>query len=330
MSATTGVSAARETLAALPPARGYWREFWRRFRRNRRAVLSLFVIAIMFIMGIFTEALSPYCHTKQDLRLEGINQGPSLTHPLGTDDLGRDLASRMIWGARTAVIVSVTVVALNLLIGLPLGALAGYYGGKVDTAIMRVADFLFAFPDFLFLLFIAATIRPSVVEFIKGVGSGLGLKRGLNCAADYVAFGDFIVIIGALSFVGWPGLARLVRGLFLSLREREFIESARATGVKDWGIIFRHVLPNALPAIIVATSLGMGGAIQAETALSFLGIGIQPPNASWGITISENYTFWRTRPWMILAPGAVLATVVLAFNFLGEGLNEALNPKTGN
>src|SRR5262249_40949904 len=154
-----------------------------------------------------------------------------------------DLLSRLVWGARTAVIVSVTVVGLNLLIGLPLGAAAGYFGGKVDTAIMRIADFLFAFPDFLFVLFIVATLRPSVVEFIKGVGSGMGLKRGVNCAADYVAFGDFIVVIGALAFVGWPGLARLVRGLVLSIREREFIESARATGLTDWRIIMRHVLP---------------------------------------------------------------------------------------
>ncbi|MEP7198737.1 MAG: ABC transporter permease, partial [Chloroflexota bacterium] len=266
--------------AVLPPARGYWREVWRRFRRNRRAVVSVFVIAVMFVMGIFTEELAPYCHTTQNLR--AVAQDPSLAHPLGTDDLGRDLLSRIIWGARTAVIVSLTVISLELLVGLPLGAVAGYFGGKVDTAIMRVADFLFAFPSFLFLLFIAATIRPSVIEFIKGIGSGLGLKRGVNCAADYVAFGDFAVVIGALAFIGWPGLARLVRGLFLSLREREFIESARATGVKDRGIIFRHLLPNALPAIIVSVSLGMGGAILAETSLSFLGIGIQPPNASWG------------------------------------------------
>lgn len=328
MSATAAASTTVKGVAleTMPPPRGYWRDFWRRFRRNRRAVFSLLIIAGMFVMGIFTEALSPYCHTRQDL--SAVEQGPSLRHPLGTDELGRDLASRIVWGARTAAIVSVTVVALNLLIGLPLGAMAGYYGGKLDSAVMRVADFLFAFPEFLFVMFIAATVRPSVIAFIKDVGLNLGLKRGVGCAADYIAFGDFIVVIGALSFVGWPGLARLVRGQILSLREREFVEAAHAVGVKDWRIILRHVLPNALPPIIVAVSLSMGGAILAETSLSFLGIGIQPPNASWGTTILENYLFWRTRPYMILVPGAVLAIVVLAFNFLGEGLNEALNPKT--
>ncbi len=326
MSATTATPTRVITPDTLPPARGAWHEFWRRFRRNKRAVVSVFIILGVFASGIFTEELAPYCHTAQNLR--AVDQAPSLAHPLGTDNLGRDLASRIIWGARTAVIVSVTVVVLNLLIGLPLGAVAGYYGGRIDSAIMRVADFLFAFPDLLFVLFIAATIRPSVIKYISDLGKSYGLKRGVNCAADYVAFADFIVVIAALSFVGWPGLARLVRGQFLQLREREFIESARATGARDLRIIFRHLLPNALPPIIVAISLGMGGAILAETSLSFLGIGIQPPNASWGSTIDDNYLFWRTRPEMIIVPGAVVAIVVLAFNFLGDGLNEALNPKT--
>jgi ABC-type dipeptide/oligopeptide/nickel transport system permease subunit len=313
---------------ALIKPRGFWREFWRRFSRNRLALAGLVIIAGMFTFGIFTEQLSPYCHTKQDLA--ATEQWPSLAHPLGTDRVGRDLLSRLIWGARTAVIVSVSVVVLHLLIGLPLGLAAGYFGGKVDSVIMRLADFLFAFPELLFILFIAATIRPSMLDFIKNVGSGLGLKRGVNCAADYVNFGDFIVVIAALSFIGWPGLARLVRSLVLSLREREFVEAARAMGAKDWQIMLRHVLPNALPAIIVSVSLTMGGAILAESSLSFIGIGIQPPNASWGNTLSDNYTFWRTQTWMVIAPGAVIASVIAAFSFVGDGLNEALNPKSGN
>jgi ABC-type dipeptide/oligopeptide/nickel transport system permease subunit len=310
---------------AIGKPRGYWRDVWRRFRRNRRAVLSLVVILGLFFTGIFTEVLSPYCHTRQDLR--AVAQDPSLAHPLGTDELGRDLLSRMIWGTRTALVVSLTVVTLNMAVGLLFGSAAGYFGGKVDMLISRVADFLMAFPDLLFVLFIAATLRPSVVEAIKSFGAGLGWKRGVNCAADYVAFGDFIVIIGALAFVGWPGFARLVRGLFLQLREREFVDAARAIGVTNRRIILRHILPNALPYIIVSISLGMGGAILAETSLSFIGIGMQPPNASWGLLIGDNYTFWRTRPWMIFIPGLALTIVVLAFNFLGEGLNEALNPK---
>jgi ABC-type dipeptide/oligopeptide/nickel transport system permease subunit len=313
---------------ALVKPRGFWREFWRRFRRNRLAVIGVVIIAGMFTFGIFTEELSPYCHTRQDLA--ATQQFPSLAHPLGTDLVGRDLLSRLVWGARTAVIVSVSVVLLHLAIGLPLGLAAGYFGGWVETVIMRVADLLFAFPELLFILFIAATIRPSVLEFIKSVGSDMGLKRGVNCAADYVNFGDFIVVIAALSFIGWPGLARLVRGMVLSLREREFVEAARAMGARDWEIMLRHVLPNALPAIIISASLTMGGAILAESSLSFIGIGIQPPNASWGNILSDNYAFWRTQTWMVIAPGAVIASVIAAFSFIGDGLNEALNPKSGN
>lgn len=319
------MNTAPATGGALTKPRGYWQDFWRRFRKNRRAVFSLLIVGGLFFTGIFTEALAPYCHTAQNLR--AVAQDPTLAHPLGTDELGRDLLSRVIWGARTAVIVSVAVVTLNVVIGLFFGSLAGYYGGRIDMIVSRVSDFLMAFPDFLFVLFIAATLRPSVVEAIKAFGASMGWKRGVNCAADYVAFGDFIVVIGALAFVGWPGFARLVRSLFLQLREREFVDAARSVGVSDWRIIVRHVLPNALPAIIVSISLGMGGAIMAETGLSFIGIGIQPPNASWGSLINDNYTFWRTRPWLILVPGAVLTIVVLAYNFLGEGLNEALNPK---
>lgn len=317
---------ASETSAAIAKPRGYWHDVWRRFRQNRRAVISAVIIAGLFFTGIFTEALAPYCHTKQDLG--AVEKAPSLAHPLGTDELGRDLLSRIIWGARTAVIVSVSVVSLNVMIGLFFGSLAGYFGGIVDTVVSRFSDFLMAFPDFLFVLFIAATLRPSIVAGIKALGSEMGLKRALNCGADYVAFGDFFVVIGALAFVGWPGFARLVRSLFLQMREREFVDAARSIGAPDWRIIARHILPNALPAIVVSISLGMGGAIMAETGLSFLGVGLQPPNASWGLLINDNYAFWRTRPWMILVPGMVLTIIVLAYNFLGEGLNEAFNPKT--
>jgi ABC-type dipeptide/oligopeptide/nickel transport system permease subunit len=187
---------------------------------------------------------------------------------------------------------------------------------------MRVGDFLFAFPGMLFVLFVAATIKPSVIAWVKRVEGSLGLE-GLARSGMV----DYLVVILALSLVGWPGMARLVRGQFLSLKEQEFVEAARAIGASPWRVIFRHILPNALPPVIVAVSLGMGGVILSEASLSFLGIGIQPPNASWGTMIRHNYLFWRTRPHMIIVPGGVLAAVVFAFNFLGDGLNEALNPQ---
>jgi len=319
-------NAAPQSESILPgKPRGYWQDAWRRFRKNRGAVLSLLVIAAVFFTGIFTEQLAPYCHTAQNLR--AVNEGPSLAHPLGTDELGRDLTSRIIWGARTAIIVSVVTVTLNLSIGLLFGSLAGYFGGIVDTIVSRVSDFLMAFPDFLFVLFIVATLRPAAVEMLKAFGLSMGWKRGVNCAADYVAFGDFIVVIGALAFVGWPHFARLVRSLYLRERGREYVDAAHAIGAPDWRVILRHILPNALPSLIVQIALGMGGAIMAETGLSFIGVGIQPPNASWGILLNDSYTFWRTRPWMVITPGLVLTTVILAYNFLGKGLNDALNPQ---
>jgi len=288
-------------------------------------MLSLAIIGLIFVVGVLAEWLAPYCHTAQDLA--ATNQLPSPSHLFGTDELGRDLLSRIIWGARTAVIVAIGVAVLNLSIGLVMGSVAGYFGGKVDGAIMRLADFLFAFPDFFFVLFVAATLKPAVINWVKTVGAAWGLKRGAACGADYVGFADFFVVVAALALVGWPGMARLVRGQFLSLKEQEFVQAAKAVGVPARDIIFRHILPNASPPIIVAVSFMMGGAIFAEVGLSFIGVGIQPPNASWGTTILDNYLFWRTRPHMIIIPGLIVAATIYAFSFLGDGLNEALNPQ---
>jgi len=306
-----------------------WLDFLRRLSRNRLATLGLGIVLLMLLVGIFGPWLAPYSYRAQNLYF--ANRPPSLAHPLGTDALGRDVLSRIIWGARTALIVSTIVVALRLPVGILLGSLAGYFGGLVDTIIMRVGDFLFAFPGLLFVLFIAATIKPSVVRWVKGVEKIEWVRRleSLVGMQDMARKGyvDYIVVILALSLVGWPGMARLVRGQFLSLKEREFVEAARAVGASSWRIITRHILPNALPPVIVAVSLGMGGIILSEASLSFIGIGIQPPNASWGSMIADNYMFWRTRPHMVIVPGLVLATLIFAFNFLGDGLNDALNPQ---
>lgn len=297
-----------------------WLDFLRRFSRNKPALAGLGVVLLMFFTGVFAPWLAPYSHTDQNLR--AVNQPPSLAHPLGTDELGRDLLSRIIWGARTALIVSVMVISINLTMGLLTGSVAGYFGGWVDTLFMRFADFLFGFPDILLVLFIVATTKSRITAWVKSWEGLVGLE-GLARSG----FVDFFVVVLALGFVGWPGMARLVRGQFLHLKEREFVEAARATGATHWQIIRRHLLPNAIPPVIVAVSLGMGGVVVAEAGLSFIGIGIQPPNASWGTTLLDNYLFWRTRPFMIIVPSLVLATVAFSFNFLGDGLNEALNPQ---
>jgi len=295
--------------------RSQWGELWRRLRRNRSAVMGLIIAALMYVTALFAPWLAPYGYDEQNL--DAVEQPPSWAYPLGTDEVGRDLLSRIIWGTRSAAFVSITVTLVHLAMGVPLGTVAGYFRGWVDTLIMRLADILFAFPGLLFVFFIAATIKPSIVAWVKAVGL-VDLAR-----SGYV---DYLVVIVALGLVGWPGLARLVRGQILSLKEQEFIVGARAIGASTWRIMFRHLLPNALPPLIVAISMGIGGIILSESTLSLLGIGLQPPNPSWGAMIYGNYIYWRTRPHLVIVPGLVLAAVVFAFNFLGDGLNEALNP----
>jgi ABC-type dipeptide/oligopeptide/nickel transport system permease subunit len=277
--------------------------------------VGLIIAALLYVTALFAPWLAPYGYNEQNL--DAVEQPPSWAYLLGTDEVGRDLLSRIIWGTRSAAFVSITVTLVNLALGVPLGTLAGYFRGWVDTLIMRLADILFAFPGLLFVLFIAATIKPSLIAWVKAVGL-TGLTR-----SGYV---DYLVVIVALGLVGWPGLARLVRGQILSLKEQEFIVGARSIGASTWRIMFRHLLPNALAPLIVAISMGIGGIILSESTLSLLGIGLQPPNPSWGAMIYSNYRYWRHRPHLVIVPGLVLAAVVFAFNFLGDGLNEALNP----
>jgi len=214
------------------------------------------------------------------------------------------------------------VTIVNLALGVPLGALAGYLGGWADTVIMRAADILFAFPGMLFVFFIAATIKPSILNWAKEIGLGDLARTG---------YLDYAVVIIALGVIGWAGLARLIRAQVLAVKEREFVIGARATGVPTSQVIARHILPNAVTPIIVAMSMGMGDIAMSEGYLSFLGIGLQPPAPSWGNIIAENAgRYWRQFPqmiWLVFIPGLVLAAIVFAFNFFGDGLNEALNPE---
>jgi ABC-type dipeptide/oligopeptide/nickel transport system permease subunit len=310
----------RQEAWEAPSGRDYWLRFWRRFARNWLAVAGLILVVVMFLVGICAPWLAPHSYRQQNL--DAVEQPPSWTYPLGTDELGRDQLSRLIWGARTAVIVAPTVTLLWITLGVLMGSLAGYVAGRVETVIMRLADILFAFPGLLFAMLISATIQPRIEAWMKGIAGLRGVVRA--------GYAEFFVVILALSLVGWGGMARLVRGQFLSLKEEEFVLAARAMGSSTWRIIWRHILPNALAPIIVSISMGMGGAITAEATLSFLGIGIQPPTPSWGAMIFDNYTFWR-RSFpvafrLLWLPGLIIAAVRFAFNFLGDGLNEALRP----
>jgi len=304
----------------LPPPRNRWQDFWWRYSRNRLAVLGLILVLGLFFTGTFAPILAPFDYNDQNLA--EVEQGPSLIHPLGTDELGRDQLSRVIWGARTALIVAPSATFVGVTLGLLFGALAGFFGGMLDTLIMRIADILFAFPGILFALLIAATLQPRIEAWLKSMDITKGMARS--------GYSEFFVVILALSIVGWPGIARLVRGQILSLKEQDYVEAAQAIGASPWRIIRHHLLPNAMAPVIVAISMGMGGAIIAEATLSFLGIGIQPPTASWGRMIIDNYSFWRN-PLpvafvLVWLPGLIVGAVGAAFNFIGDGLNDALNP----
>lgn len=303
----------------LPPYRPPWLVFLQRFSRNILAVVGLLIVLAFIFVGTFASWIAPYSYTEQNLR--NAEAFPSLEHPLGTDRLGRDQFSRLIWGARTALIVAPATVTIGLLLGIALGGAAGFFGGWVDTLVMRIGDILFAFPGLLFALLIASTLQPRIEE-------GL-LQYEMTKSFVRSGYAEFFVVIAALSLVGWPGLARLVRGQILTLKEQPFIEAAQAIGATPLQILFYHLLPNALPPVIVSISMGLGGAILAESTLSFFGIGIQPPTASWGAMIFNNFEFWRSdaAPWLVWAPGMAVGIMVFAFNFVGDGLNEALNPR---
>lgn len=306
--------------ALAPRVQSPTMQFARRIARNLPALLGAAVIFWVLVVAIFAPVIARYPYDQTNL--SAVEQAPSLAHWLGTDSLGRDMFSRIVWGARSAVFVVVMTTLLDIALGLPLGAAAGYLGGWVDTLVMRVADILFAFPGLLFVFFIAATIKPGINAWAESVGLG-GLVR-----SGYL---DYAVVIFALGMIGWAGLARLIRAQVLTIKEREFVISAQAIGVPTWKVIMRHVLPNALAPVIVSLSMGMGDIALSEGYLSFLGIGLQPPAPSWGNILADNAgLYWRVFPqmiWLVLIPGLVLAAVVFSFNFLGDGLNEALNPE---
>ena len=300
--------------------RTMWGDVWRKFSQNLPAMMGLTVVIGFYITALIAPLLviQEYDQIDLDLAAEGP-QPPSIQHPLGTDELGRDVWSRVIWASRSAAFVSIFVPTIGLVLGLFFGSMAGYFGRWVDTLIMRVVDVLFAFPGLLFVFFLAATVKPIVIEWARNAGFVELVKQG------YV---DYIVIFLALGLVGWGGMARIVRGQFLSLRNREFVLAAQAIGLKEWRIAIRHVLPNALPPIIVVVSGGIGGVIAAEAALSFLGIGLQPPNPSWGGMLSDYIGYYRHPDYWILSllPACILIVIILAFTFIGDGLYEALNP----
>lgn len=331
-----------EIVSATPKKQGYWRLVWRQFKKNRLAIAGLCVIAFLFVVAIAAPFIAherpiyleldgqtywfpniieypelipidfrewepeksdyaiqppiPYSPTSDELseRLEG----PSEKHWLGTDDRGRDVLSRLVWGTRISISIGFVAVGIASVIGIFFGALAGYYGGKVDAVILRIIEIVMCFPSFFLIITLIAVLRPSIWNIMVAIG-----------------------------ITGWTGIARLVRGEFLRLRGSDFATAARATGLHDWWIIFRHILPNALAPVWVSATFGVAGAILTESGLSFLGFGVPPPTASWGEVLKQSQTYITYAWWLVTFPGAAIFLTVTSFNLVGEGLRDAMDPR---
>jgi peptide/nickel transport system permease protein len=285
---------------------------WRRFRRHKMAMggaVMLVLLILYCILGafVFTEAEANYTDTSQRL------QPPSAEHPFGTDTVGRDILARTIYGGQISLLIGLSAVVVETVIGVLIGALAGYYGGWIDSVLMRFTEAMFNVPQ-LFLLLVMARFFAGKIPTVEFLGRTFS--------------GSVIVIIGIIGLTSWMYLARIVRADFLSLKEREFVTAAHTIGTRNRAIIFRHILPNTMAPIIVSATLGVANAILSEAYISFLGLGVQPPTATWGNMLDGAYNYIESAPWLWVFPGILIVLTVMSINFLGDGLRDALDPTT--
>lgn len=314
-----------ELLLTSRPSRSLWSDAWRRLRRNRLAMAGLAYLAFLLVVALLAPVIAPHNPVTGDVRTAGTfrqaawiedanpRRAGTWNYPLGTDSIGRDVFSRLVYGTRVSLIVGFIPMAVTLLIGVTVGLLSGFIGGKTDNVLMRVTDIVYAFPELLFFIIMQLAFKDSA--FGK-------LLNGL------------VLLFVTLSIVNWTGVARLVRGQVLSLKEKEFVEAARTVGTSSGMIIGRHILPNTLGPIIVAGAFIVPGAIITEAILSYLGIGVRPSvdptnpfPASWGNMILEGSKAWQSQSWMLIAPCIAVALITMAFTFLGDGLRDALDPR---
>ncbi len=310
-------------LNATRAARSLWSDAWNRLSRNRGAVFGLIVIGLFTLMALFAPLIAPYPPVQQSannslrqpawVQTNNPNTTGKSAHLLGTDAIGRDIFSQLVYGTRVSLIVGFIPQFIILLIGIPLGLVAGYVGGRTDNLLMRLTDIVYAFPDVLFIITITTAFRET---FLGKTFNGL------------------LLIFVALAIVGWTGVARMVRGQVLSLKEKEFIEAARTVGVSTPQIMFRHILPNTLAPIIVGVAFGIPGAILAEAFLTFVGTGMRPSldptnpfPTSWGAMLLDGYNNISSGPWYLFFPALCVGLLTMAFTFLGDGLRDALDPR---
>ncbi len=303
----------------------------RRFRRHKLAVISTFLILFIFVVSLLAPVLAPFARDAIDLTSSsrpappGVRDTAGQVHLLGIDHLGRDLFTRLLYAARVSMSIAILVVLISETFGMFLGAVAGYFGGIVDTIISRVIEFMLTIPTLPILLIISAILlRRDVVlplpAFIDKFLSGLLLAPEREAQ-------KVVVLVLILVVFGWLGAARLMRGMALSLSKQDFVEALRAAGASDARIIFRHIIPNGLAPILVNASLALGGVIVTESALSFLGLGVQDPTPTWGNMLSTSQSYMFQHPWLPLVPGIPLVIVSIGFNFIGDGLRDALDPR---
>jgi peptide/nickel transport system permease protein len=272
------------------------RGFWRAFRRNKLALIGGVVVVVLVALALLAPGIAPWDPNRPDVRK--ILDAPSKAHPLGTDQLGRDVLSRMLYGARVSLAVGFVSVGIATMIGIALGAAAGYHGGTIDALVMRLVDLMLVFPRLFLLLAVLAFLRPSIWTIMAVIG-----------------------------LTGWMSVARLVRAEFLSLKEREFVLWSQSIGASSFRTIWRHILPNAIGPVLVAMTLGIPAAILTESGLSFLGLGVQPPHATWGNILNEGKDAIEIGWWLSAYPGLAILVTVLSYNLLGEGIRDALDPR---
>jgi oligopeptide transport system permease protein len=290
------MSTASTTLIDAPHGVSLWQDAWTRLRKNRMAVLSLVILAFEIVLFAATPWIAPYGFESQDL--SNTLSAPSAAHWFGTDTLGRDLFTRVLYGGRISLSVGILASLVSVFVGVLYGAIAGFAGGKLDNVMMRIVDVLYALP-FIFLVIILM-----------------------------VYFGrNLVLLFVALGLTQWLTMARIVRGQVISLRHKEFVDAARTMGVPSLTIVRRHLIPNSLGPVIIYLTLTIPAIILQEAFLSFLGLGVQPPDASWGVLVSEGAQMLAFFPWLTIFPGAALALTLFAFNFLGDGLRDALDPQ---
>ena len=281
---------------ATEQGRSLWQDALSRLRQNHLAMIGLYILVFMVVIALLTPFIAPYSYEVQQLDIGATP--PSFSHWLGTDTFGRDLLTRLMYGGRVSLAVGFIATAVALVIGVLWGAIAGYMGGRVDAAMMRIVDILYALPFMIFIILLMVVFGRSILLLFLAIGC-----------------------------VEWLTKARIVRGQVLGLRQQEFVEAAVAVGLSHWQIIYRHIIPNILGPIIVYITLTIPSVMLMEAFLSFLGLGIQPPESSWGLLISYGVETMEEYPWLLLAPGIVLSTTLFALNFLGDGLRDALDPK---